>query len=168
MEKREKMITLLSIALLTIIISFAILENQKNKKKIAQLEEIIKEKEEKIRQLEQNEKIRQQKINSRHDAKVGEKDIAERFLKRWKIVVGRDAPYREVVVSGGVMKIYFSDDYEANAFINFKPKVIARFALEYLLEETGKKTGTVEYYNPLNRKIFSITGSLSSVKTRSY
>jgi len=167
MGKREKVITILSIALL-IGIGFAIVGNQIHKKRIAELEEIIKEKEEKIKQLEQDEKIRQQKIENKQAAQAGDKDIAEGFLKTWKIVVGRDAPYRDVVVSSGVMRIYFSDDYEANAFINFNPEVIARFALEYLLKETGSENGMVEYYTPLKRKIFSISGSLSSVETKRY
>lgn len=161
MGKSEKIITLLSIALL-IGIGLAFVGNQIYKKRLAELEEIIKGQKEKISQLEQ------QGVKTEQDSQARDKAIAKEFLKKWKIVIGRDAPYSEVVVSGGVMKIHFSDVYEATAFINFTPEVIARFALDYFLRETGRKTGTVEYYTPLKKKIFSMSGNPSGEETKVY
>lgn len=167
MEKKDKVIVLLSTALL-VVISLAFVENQIHKRKLAEREGIIKGQEEKIKQLEEEERIRQQKIKAAQTNKAREKAIVKGFLEMWKKVVGRDAPYGDVVVSGGVMKIYLSDEYEAVAFISHTPEVIARFALDYFLKETGRKNGTVEYYTPLKRKMFSISGSLSNRETKRY
>jgi len=167
MEKKNKVIVLLSTALL-IVIGLAFVENQLYKRRLAERDAIIKGQEEKIKRLEDEEKVRQQKINAAQSTQAREKAIVKDFLETWKKVVGRDAPYGDVVVSGGVMKIYFSDEYEAVAFISHSPEVIARFALDYFLKETGRKTGRVEYYTPLKRKMFSISGSLSSRETKRY
>ena len=167
MEKRNKIIILLSTALV-IVIGLVFVGNQIHKRRLAELEEVIKGREEKIKQLERQEEIRQQKLKTAQTAQAREKAVAKGFLETWKEVVGRDAPYGDVVVSGGVMKIYFSDEYEAVAFISHTPEVIARFAIDYFLKETGCKTGTVEYYTPLKRKIFSISGSFSTQKTMKY
>ena len=167
MEKKDKVTILLSTALL-VVIALVFVENQIHKRRLAELEKTIKGQEEKIKQIEDEEKIRQQKIKTAQSAQAREKAIVKGFLETWKKVVGRDAPYGDVVVSGGVMKIYFSDEYEAVAFISHSPEVIARFALDYFLKETGRKTGRVEYYTPLKRKMFSISGSLSSRETKRY
>jgi len=167
MEKRNNVIILLSIALLMVTV-IAFVGSQIYKRRLAELEEIIKGQEEKIKKLEQQEKIRQQEIKAKRAVQTRENAIAKGFLKTWKKVVGRDAPYGDVVVKGGVMKIYFSDEYEAVAFISHTPEVIARFALDYLLKETGRKTGVVEYYTPLKRKIFSTSEGPSGSETKIY
>jgi hypothetical protein len=107
-------------------------------------------------QKQEIERLRERKtqlINNRENA------IAKGFLEKWEKVVGRSAPYKQVVVSDGVMKIYFADIYEATAFLSETPEVIARFALDYFLEETGRPNGRVEYYTPLKRKMFSLSES---------
>jgi len=167
MRKGNKIIIILSIALL-LVIGLTLVKNQVHKRKLAELEEIIKGQEEKIKQLEEQEKIRQQELEATQTAQAREKVIAKRFLETWEKVIGRDAPYGDIVVSGRVMKIYFSDEYEAVAFISHTPEVIASFALDYFLKETGNKTGTVEYYTPLKRKIFSISESSSGSETKRY
>ena len=166
MKKEIKLTPFLAITLLMVIV-LVFLEDQKHRKKIAELEEIIEVQKEEIKQLEEQEEVRQQKVKDKQAAQVRDKAIARKFLETWRKVVGRDAQYEKVVVKGGVMKVYFSDIYEATAFIA-KPEVIARFALDYFLRETGRKTGTVEYYTPLKRKIFSISGDLLDTEIKSY
>ena len=80
--------------------------------------------------------------------------------------MGRDAPYRDVAIAGRIVKIYFVDEYEATAFINYTPEVLANFTLDYFLEATKYDTVTVEYYTPLKRKIFELTRTDADKKTK--
>ena len=99
----------------------------------------------------------QLKAKRRIEDKARDKAIVQGFLDEWKKVVGREAPYREVAITGNVVKIYFADEYEATAFINYTTEVLANFALDYFLDATKYDTVTVEYYTPLKRKIFELT-----------
>ena len=164
MKKMIKRPSFLSIALLIVLV-LILIGTQIQRKRIAGLEEIVREQKEKIEQMEQQEKIRQQRIEAEQEVEAINKAIVEKFLKTWKKVVGRDAPYEDVVIGNGEMKIYFADGYEATAFIA-NPEVIARFALDFFLKETGHKAGTVEYYTPLKKKIFSMSGSASGKVTK--
>ncbi len=166
MKKALKTIYLFPIALLMGAI-LVFIGTQIQKERIADLKEIVKVQKEEIERLKQQEKIWQQKTGDKQAIQARNKAVAKKFLKTWKIVVGRDAPYEDVVISDGVMKIYFSDGYEATAFVA-NPEVISRFALDYFLREAGRKTGTVEYYTPLKRKIFSISGSSSNTEIKKY
>jgi hypothetical protein len=158
MKTSNKVIVLLSIVLLLVTV-LALIETQKQKGKLADLQEIIKE---------QEETIKKQMTKETQKVQVNEKAIAKGFLEEWKKVIGRDAPYEGAVVGGEVMKIYFSDEYEAVAFVSHTPEVIARFALDYLLKETGRKTGTVEYYTPLKKKIYSLSESPFGTESEKY
>ncbi len=158
MKTSNKVIVLLSIVLLLVTV-LALIETQKQKGKLAELQETIKE---------QEETIKKQMTKETQKAQVNEKAIAKGFLEAWKKVISRDAPYEGVVVSAEVMKIYFSDEYEAVAFVSHTPEVIARFALDYFLKETGHKTGTVEYYTPLKKKIYSLSESPFGTESNRY
>ncbi len=158
MKTGSKVIVLMSIVLL-LVTGLALIETQKQKRKLAELQDIIKE---------QEEIIKKQATKETQKVQVNEKAIAKGFLEAWKKVIGRDAPYGGVVVSGEVMKIYFSDEYEAVAFVSHTPEVIARFALDYFLKETGRKNGIVEYYTPLKKKIYSLSESPFGTESNRY
>ena len=158
MKTSNKVIVLLTIVLLLVTV-LALIETQKQKGKLSELEEIIKE---------QEETIKKQVTKETQKAQVNEKAVAKGFLEALKKVISRDAPYEGVVVSAEVMKIYFSDEYEAVAFVSHTPEVIARFALDYFLKETGRKTGTVEYYTPLKKKIYSLSESPFGTESKKY
>lgn len=166
MKKTLKTIYLFSVALLIGVVLIFI-GTQIQKKRIASLKEIVEEQKEEIERLKQQEIIWQQKVEDKQAIQAKNKAIAKKFLETWKAVVGRNAPYENVVISDGVMRIYFSDGYEATAFIA-NPEVISRFALDYFLRETKRNTGTVEYYTPLKKKIFSVSGSSSTTEIKKY
>ena len=166
MKKTLKTIYLFSVVLLMGIILIFI-GTQIQKKRIASLKEIVEEQKEEIERLKQQEIVWQQQMEDKQAVQARNKAIAEKFLKTWKAVVGRNAPYENVVISNGVMRIYFSDGYEATAFIA-NPEVISRFALDYFLRETKRDAGTVEYYTPLEKKIFSMSGSSSTTEIKKY
>ena len=166
MKKTLKTIYLFSAVLLMgFILIFA--GTQIQKKRIASLKEIVETQKEEIERLKQQEIIWQQQIEDKQAIQARNKAIAKKFLVTWKAVVGRNAPYENVVIRDGVMRIYFSDGYEATAFIA-NPEVISRFALDFFLRETKRDTGTVEYYTPLKKKIFSMSGSSSTTEIRKY
>ena len=166
MKKTLKTVYLFSAVLLigTILIFIG---TQIQKKRVFSLKEIVEVQKEEIERLKQQEIIWQQKIEDKQAVQDRNKAIAKKFLKTWKAVVGRDAPYENVVINDGIMKIYFADGYEATAFIA-NPEVISRFALDYFLRETGRSMGAVEYYTPLKKKIFSMSGSSSATEIKKY
>lgn len=166
MKKTLKAIYLVSVALLIGVILIFI-GTQLQKKRIAGLEEMVEAQKEEIERLKQQEIIGQQKTEDKQSVQVKNKTIEKKFLETWKAVVGRDAPYEKVDISDGVMRIYFSDGYEATAFIA-NPEVISRFALDFFLRETKRDSGTVEYYTPLKKKIFSLSGSSSTTEIKKY
>jgi len=110
----------------------------------------------------------QLKTKRQIEDKARSKAIVQGFFDEWKKVVGRDAPYREVAITGRVVKIYFADEYEATAFIKYTPEVLANFALDYFLDVTKYDTVTVEYYTPLKRKIFELTRTDTGKETKWY
>jgi len=166
MKKTLKTIYLFSVALLIVVVLIFI-GTQIQKGRIASLKEVVETQKKEIERLKQQEIIWQQKIEDKQAVQARNKAITKKFLKTWKAVVGRDAPYESVVINDGIMKIYFADGYEATAFIA-NPEVISRFALDYFLRETGRSAGTVEYYTPLKKKIFSVSGSSSATEIKKY
>lgn len=166
MKKTLKMIYLVFVVLLIGVILIFI-GTQLQKKRIAGLKEMVEAQKEEIERLKQQEIIGQQKTEDKQSVQVKNKAIEKKFLETWKTVVGRDAPYEKVDISDGVMRIYFSDGYEATAFIA-NPEVISRFALDFFLRETKRDSGTVEYYTPLKKKIFSLSGSPSTTEIKKY
>ena len=136
--------------LVTLLIVFILQQMQKSQ--IGELKATIENQTTKIRQLQEQLKAKRQ-----IEDKARDKAIVQGFLDEWKKVVGRDAPYREVAITGKVVKIYFANEYEATAFIKYTPEVLANFALDYFLDATKYNTVTVEYYTPLKRKIFELT-----------
>ena len=136
--------------LVTLFIVFIL--QQMQKRQIGELKATIENQTTRIRKLQEQLKVKRQ-----IEDKTRNKAIAQGFLDEWKKVVGRDAPYREVAITGRVVRIYFVDEYEATAFIKYTPEVLANFVLEYFLDATKYDTITVEYYTPLKRKIFELT-----------
>lgn len=166
MKRTLKTIYLVSVALLVgLILIFIGAQIQKNR--MVDLKEIVEAQRKEIERLKQQEIIWQQKTEDTQGIQAKNKAIAKKFLETWKAVVGRDAPYETIDISEGVMRIYFSDGYEATAFIA-NPEVISRFALDFFLRETKRDRGTVEYYTPLKKKIFSVSGSSSNTEIKRY
>ena len=147
--------------LVTLLLVFVLQQMQNSQ--IGWLKVTIENQTTKIRQLQEQLKAKRQ-----IEDKSGNKAIVQGFFDEWKKVVGRDAPYREVAVSGRVVRIYFANEYEATAFIKYTPEVLANFALEYFLDATKCDTVTVEYYTPLKRKIFEITKTDTGKETKWY
>ena len=147
--------------LVTLILVFILQQMQSSQ--IGELKATIENQTNKIRKLQEQLKAKRQ-----IEDKARDKAIVQGFLDEWKKVVGRDAPYREVAITGRVVKIYFVDEYEATAFINYTPEVLANFALEYFLDATKYDTVTVEYYTPLKRKIFELTRTDTGKKSKWY
>jgi len=147
--------------LVTLLLVFILQQRQNSQ--IGELKATIENQTNKIRKLQEQLKAKRQ-----IEDKARDKAIVQGFLDEWKKVVGRDAPYQEVVITGKVVKIYFADEYEATAFINYTPEVLANFALEYFLDATKYDTVTVEYYTPLKRKIFEHTRTDSGKETKWY
>ena len=145
--------------LVTLLLVFILQQRQKGQ--IDELKATIVNQTTMISKLQKQLKAKRQiDDNARNNA------IAEGFLDEWKKVVGRDAPYSEVAITGKVVKIYFVDEYEATAFIKYTPEVLANFALDYFLDATKYDTVTIEYYTPLKRKIFELTRTDTSKKTK--
>ena len=136
---------------------------QMQKSQIGELKVTVENQTTKIRKLQEQLKAKRQ-----IEVKARNKAIVQGFLDEWKKVVGRDAPYREVAITGRVVKIYFVDEYEATAFIKYTPEVLANFALDYFLDATKYDTVTVEYYTPLKRKIFGLTKTGTGKETKWY
>jgi len=147
--------------LVTLLIVFILQQRQKSQ--IGELKGTIENQTTKIGQLQEQLKAKRQIEDNARD-----KAIVQGFLDEWKKIVGRDAPYREVAITGRVVKIYFADEYEATAFIKYTPEVLANFALEYFLDATKYDTVTVEYYTPLKRKIFELTRTDTGKETKWY
>ena len=147
--------------LVTLLLVFILQQMQKNQ--IGELKATIENQTNKIRKLQEQLKAKRQ-----IEDKARDKAIVQGFLDEWKKVVGREAPYREVAITGKVVRIYFVDEYEATAFIKYTPEVLANFALEYFLDATKYDTVTVEYYTPLKRKIFEITRTDTGKKSKWY
>ena len=153
---------LIILALLTTLFLLSIV-HQMQKSQIGELEATIKNQKSEIRQLQERLKAKQQiEDKARNEA------IVQGFFNKWKKVVGRNAPYREVTITGKVVKIYFVDEFEATAFIKYTPEVLANFALDYFLDATKRDTVTVEYYTPLDKKIFALTKTNIGKETKWY
>jgi len=147
--------------LVTLILVFILQQMQSSQ--IGELKATIENQTTKIRQLQEQLKAKRQ-----IEDKARDKAIVQGFLDEWKKVVGRDAPYREVAITGRVVKIYFANEYEATAFIKYTPEVLANFALDYFLDATKYDTVTVEYYTPLKRKLFELTRTDTGKETKWY
>jgi len=147
--------------LVTLFLVF-ILQQMQNRQ-IGELKIKIANQTTKIRQLQEQLKAKRQ-----IEDETRNRAIVQGFLDEWKKVVGREAPYQEVAITGRVVKIYFVDEYEATAFIKYTPEVLANFALDYFLDATKDDTVTVEYYTPLKRKIFELTRTDTDKVTKWY
>ncbi|KPJ57894.1 MAG: hypothetical protein AMJ42_04240 [Deltaproteobacteria bacterium DG_8] len=66
------------------------------------------------------------------------------------------------IVDDSIMKVYINECSFCSAFRDIsKRNDIARTTLDWFLNETGQKKGTVEWYNSNKIKVMSISGSLS-------
>ena len=132
--------------------------------RIDELEEATKKQEEEIRQLQskisqQQEEIKQ--LKAKQPSQQEDDPIARALRMKW-------GGCGKVDVSGEVVRIFHCNIHAVASFIDSGPETYARRDLNYFLEETGLKTGIVEYYTNKGLKIFSISGSLYSAETESY
>jgi hypothetical protein len=66
------------------------------------------------------------------------------------------------IVDKSTMKVYVNECSFCGAFRNpHQRNDIARKTFEWFLNKSGYKKGTVEWYNSINKKIMSISGTLS-------
>ena len=66
------------------------------------------------------------------------------------------------IVDDSIMKVYINECSFCSAFKNTaKRNDIAIKTLDWFLNKTGHKKGTVEWYNRNKKKVMSISGSLS-------
>ena len=125
--------------------------------KVAVLEKTVKRQEEEIARLKAGQ-----------DSHNDYDPIAEALLQGTCKSCKKDE--LTIKVSGDVVQIYFNHIMKMAGFLDGDPETRAHQDLGIFLEETGYKTGTIEYYTPPSAptKIFSISGSLSDAKTKRY
>ena len=71
------------------------------------------------------------------------------------------------IVNDSTLKVYINECSFCGAFRN--PKVrddVARKTLDWFLNKSGHKKGTVEWYNKSKAKIMSLSGSLSDAEIK--
>ena len=139
-------------------------------KLILDQKQTIEELGKKIEQLERSVKAsRQQRAREKQAELSRYESIAEGLLKKHKEMYKDPNIFlAKVNVDGEVMKCFFTSDVTAEAWLQTKPSFFARQDLAYFLKAAGREKGTVEYYTPAKRKVFSISGNLDSVKTKKY
>jgi len=72
------------------------------------------------------------------------------------------------IVDDSTMKVYIDECSLCGVFKNAKVRNdIASKSLDWFLNKTGRKKGTVEWYNSSQVKIMSISGSLSDAEIKS-
>ncbi len=121
--------------------------------------------EEKIRQLEAQIKEQQVQIEQLQKQKPqNAEDPVEKALRdSWNCCSNRN-----IQISNNLVRIYFGDMYDIIFFFDSDASQAAHEDLSVFLKKTGLKTGTVEYYSAPEKKLYSISGSLSDAKTEQY
>ena len=119
---------------------------------------------EEIRQLQEKLRQQQDKINQL-EAKLPSQQEDDPIARALRMKYGQCS---NVDISGEVVKIYFCNIRAVASFIDTVPDTHAVPDLNFFLEETGLKTGTIEYYTSKGAKVFSISGSPSSAETEIY
>ena len=132
--------------------------------RVSELEEVTKKQEEEISQLLSIIDQQQEEIN-RIKAKQSSQQEDDPIARTLRKTYGRCSI---VNISDEVVKIYLCNIRAVASFIDTGPETYAGPDLNYFLEETGLKTGTIEYDTKKRIKLFSISGSLSSTETKSY
>jgi hypothetical protein len=118
-------------------------------KRVAELEEMVKQQAREIEQLRAAQTVQEE-----DDA------VASVLRVRRKVCT-------KVKVMDDAARIYFCGMMGVAFFLE-NPEPQARLDLQLFLQKTGLDTGLIEYFTPQGEKIFAITGSLSSVETKSY
>ena len=152
---------------LTLTIIFAVgtlVGCSKPESRVADIEANTERQQEEIRQLQEEIRQQQDEINQLRAKQPSQKDDtpAARALRR------KYGDCSKVDISGEVVKIYFCNIRAVASFIDTVPETHAVPDLNFFLEETGLKTGTIEYYTSKGAKVFSISGSPSSAETEIY
>jgi TolA-binding protein len=124
-----------------------------------------KSKEEKIKQLETQIKEQQEQIEQlqKQNPQKAENPVAKALRESWNCCSNRN-----IQISNDLVRIYFGDMYDIIYFFDGDASQAAHEDLTVFLKKTGLKTGTVEYYSAPEKKLFSISGSLSDAKTKKY
>jgi hypothetical protein len=125
---------------------------QLQEEKIRQLEAQIKEQQEKIQQLEKQ--IPPEDL---------EHPVAKALRESWNCCSSRN-----IQVSNNLVRIYFGDIYDIIYFFDGDASQSAHDDLSIFLKKNGLKTGTIEYYSAPEKKLFSISGSISEAKTEKF
>lgn len=129
-------------------------------------ETTIKLQEEQIRQLEAQIKNQQEKIEQLQKLKTPPENrhpVEKALRESWNC-----CPNRIIEVNNTVVRIYFGDVHDIVVFFDTGPTDYAYNDLTVFLRKTGLKAGTVEYYSTPEKKLYSISGSLSDAKTKQY
>jgi TolA-binding protein len=125
---------------------------QSPEEKIRQLEAQIREQQEKIEQLEKQ-----------IPAEALEHPVEKALRENWNCCTNRN-----IQVDNNLVRIYFGDMYDIIYFFDGDPSQSAHDDLSIFLKKTGLKTGTIEYYSAPEKKLFSISGSLSEATTEKF
>ena len=134
--------------------------------KSAEQETAIQAPEEKIRQLEAQIKEQQEKIKQLEKqvpAEDLEHPVETALRESWNCCTNRN-----IQVDNNLVRIYFGDMYDIIYSFDGDASKSAHDDLSIFLKKTGLKTGTVEYYSGPEKKLFSISGSLSEAKTEKF
>lgn len=154
-----------SVSALMIMIVVSVLAGcSKSEYRVAKLEETVKRQEEEIRQLrsKNEQQVEDEQLKAEQALQDENKAIAWALRKRW------GGKCNKVDISDEMVRIYLCSIRTVASFLDSGPERHARRDLNFFLEETGLKTGMIEYFTPKKFKFFSISGSLSSVETKRY
>ena len=121
----------------------------KSDRRVAELEETVKQQAREIEQLKTAQTVQEE-----DDAVANELRVRRKACTK-------------VTVMDDTARIYFCAMMGVAFFLE-NPEPQSRLDLQLFLQKTGLDTGLIEYFTPQGEKMFSITGSLSSVETKSF
>jgi len=90
-----------------------------------------------------------------------DKDLTSEYAG--KLGFSKNQIVNVAIVDNSTMKVYIDECSLCGAFRNAK----VRKSLDWFLNKTGRKKGTVEWYNSSQVKIMSISGSISDAEIKS-
>ena len=130
-----------------------------DKDNVNELKSTIKKQEETIKQLQDEMKKLQENMDQIR-AKQTLPNPVEKALRD-------SCSGRRIKVEGEIVRITFTSFHDITYFFDTGPEQHARRDLDIFLKTAKLSKGTIEYYN-IEKKVFSITGSLTSAKTEMF
>lgn len=131
-----------------------------DKDEINELKSTIQKQEETIKQLQAESKKLQEEINQ-----IMEKQKPNPVVKALR--ADKNSATRQIEVKDGLVRVTFTNFHDIVYFFDTGAEEHARRDLDIFLKTANLSKGTIEYYD-FQRKLFSITGSLTSEEINKY